>query len=167
MMLVMAAAPATACDRARFRIVLDVGHTEQTPGAISAREVTELECNRQLAAVVTDRLARDGLADVDVIHGAGSGHAGLLERAARASALHPDAFVSLHHNSVQRLFLQPWIAEDGERHLHSEHASGFSLFVSRRNIEPGRSISLARAISSALTARGLHFSTHHAEPIRG
>ncbi len=166
-MFIMAAAPAIACDRARFRIVLDVGHTDQAPGAISARGVTELKFNRQLATVVADRLAADGFAAVEIIHGAGVGHAELLERAARASALHPDAFVSLHHDSVQRLFLRLWIAEDGEQHLHSEHASGFSLFVSRRNNKPGGSLGLARAISAALTARGLHVSTHHAEPIKG
>ena len=167
LLLALFAAPAAACDRARFRIVLDVGHTEQAPGAISARGVAELEFNRRLAAVVAAHLARDGFSDLDVIHGAGVGHAELLDRAARASALHPDAFVSLHHDSVQRSFLQPWLAEDGEKHLHSEHASGFSLFVSRRNAEPVRSLALARAISAALTARDLHSSTHHAEPIKG
>ena len=160
-------APAAACDRARFRIVLDVGHTEQAPGAISARGVTELEFNRRFATVVADRLASDGFATVQINRNEGTGHAELLERAAHASALRPDAFLSLHHDSVQRPFLKPWIAEDGQRHLHSEHASGFSLFVSRRNVEPERSLALARAISAALTSRGLHFSIHLAEPLKG
>ena len=70
-------APAAACDRARFRIVLDVGHTEQAPGAISARGVTELEFNRRLATVVADRLASDGFATVQINRNEGTGHAEL------------------------------------------------------------------------------------------
>ncbi len=160
-------APAGACDRARFRIVLDVGHTERAPGAISARGVIELDFNRRLADTVAARLADDGFASVTVIEGRGVGHADLLDRAARASDLQPDAFVSLHHDSVQAAYLQRWTAENGTRQMHSEHASGFSLFVSRRNAEPARSLALARAISTALTARGLRSSPHHAEPIAG
>ena len=146
--------------------MLDIGHTEQAPGAISARGVTELDFNRRLAAVVAARLARAGFPAVTLLEGRGLGHADLLDRAARASAVHPDAFLSLHHDSVQRAFLEPWTAEDDTRQMHSEHASGFSLFVSRRNAEFAKSLALARALSTALTARGLRFTAHHAEAIR-
>ena len=151
-------APAAACDREQFHIVLDVGHTERAPGAISARGVTELDFNRRLAAVVAARLAKDGFAAVTVIRGRGLGHADLLDRARRASDVHPDAFLSLHHDSVQRSYLEPWTAEDGTTQMHSEHASGFSLFVSRRNSDTAGSLMLARAISTALRARGLHYT---------
>lgn len=162
----LSAAPACACDRAAFRVVLDVGHTDRAPGAISARGISELEFNRKLAAIVAARLTLDGFA-VTTIEGRGVGRADLLDRAARASALHPGAFLSLHHDSVQRRYIEPWAAQDGTRRMHSEHASGFSLFVSRQNGEPARSLAFARLLGSALIARGLHASPHHAEAIRG
>ena len=158
---------ARACDRAAFRIVLDIGHTERAPGAISSRGVTELTFNQRITAVVSARLAREGFANVTVLHGRLFGHADLLDRAARANELQANAFLSLHHDSVQRMYLEPWIAEDGTAQMHSERFSGFSLFVSRRNDQPARSLALARDISGELTSRGLHFSTHHHEPIAG
>ena len=163
--LALVATPAPGCDRARFGIVLDVGHTERAPGAISASGVPELDFNRRLAAAAAERLARAGFAAVTVLNGRGIGRADLFDRAARASALHPAAFLSLHHDSVQAGYLQPW--GDGSGRRHSEHASGFSLFVSRRNAEPRASLALAQAISAALLARGLHVSEHHAEAIPG
>ena len=42
-------AVATRCDPSKFRIVLDVGHTAESEGAISARNVSEFVFNLRLA----------------------------------------------------------------------------------------------------------------------
>ena len=42
--------PADACRRAAFRAIIDVGHTEQAPGATSARGVLEFVFNLNLAS---------------------------------------------------------------------------------------------------------------------
>jgi hypothetical protein len=39
---------ASKCDRSRFRVVVDVGHTVQAPGALSARGVPEYHFNLRL-----------------------------------------------------------------------------------------------------------------------
>jgi N-acetylmuramoyl-L-alanine amidase len=53
------------------------------------------------------------------------------------------------------------------RHTYSDRFSGYSLFVSRDNPFPGRSLQCASAIGAALQARGYPPSYYHAEPIPG
>src|SRR5262245_420072 len=47
---------AASCDRAQFRVVLDVGHTAQSPGAASARGVDEFDFNLRLAKEINRKL---------------------------------------------------------------------------------------------------------------
>src|SRR5918993_1308202 len=55
--------PASAtCDRGAFRVVVDVGHTAEIPGAISARGVPEYEFNQRLATLIAQRLTESGFA---------------------------------------------------------------------------------------------------------
>ena len=49
------------CDRSKFRVVLDVGHTVDSPGAISARNVPEYDFNLRLATYLERSLIEDGL----------------------------------------------------------------------------------------------------------
>ena len=55
--------PATACDPATFRIVLDVGHTADSQGAISARNVAEFAFNLRLAQRIEEKLKAEGFAE--------------------------------------------------------------------------------------------------------
>src|SRR5437868_14371968 len=48
------------CDRANFRTVVDVGHTAEAPGAISARGVHEYEFNLTLAKLIEQDLIAAG-----------------------------------------------------------------------------------------------------------
>ena len=45
------------CDRSRFRILVDVGHTAEIPGAMSARGVPEYEFNLKLARAIERELS--------------------------------------------------------------------------------------------------------------
>ena len=56
--------------------------------------------------------------------------------------------------------LEPWVWR-GRELAHSESASGFSLFVSRRNPQLAQSLACASAIGAALRAAGLHPTPHH------
>ena len=57
------AKPAGAtCDRAAFRLVLDVGHTAQVPGAKSARGLHEYDFNLRLAKLIEQQLVDSGFA---------------------------------------------------------------------------------------------------------
>ena len=53
---------ATMCDRSKFRIVLDVGHTALSEGATSARNVAEFVFNLRLAQRIEEKLKSEGFA---------------------------------------------------------------------------------------------------------
>ena len=50
----------TGCQRATFRVVIDVGHTAEAPGAISARGIPEYQFNLRLAREVERALLDAG-----------------------------------------------------------------------------------------------------------
>src|SRR5262245_51903490 len=50
------------CDRAALRLVLDVGHTAQVPGAKSARGLHEFDFNLRLAKLIEKQLLDAGFA---------------------------------------------------------------------------------------------------------
>src|SRR5689334_13707661 len=47
---------ATKCDPAKLRIAIDVGHTKQSDGAMSARDVPEYNFNLNLSRRLVDKL---------------------------------------------------------------------------------------------------------------
>ncbi|MGB8527779.1 MAG: N-acetylmuramoyl-L-alanine amidase, partial [Rhodoplanes sp.] len=53
-------APQATCDTATFRVILDVGHTAQVPGATSARGNHEYDFNLSLAKVIERDLLAAG-----------------------------------------------------------------------------------------------------------
>ena len=53
---------ASTCDPAKFRIVLDVGHTAESEGATSARNVAEFVFNLRLAQRIEEKLKAEGFA---------------------------------------------------------------------------------------------------------
>jgi N-acetylmuramoyl-L-alanine amidase len=125
----------------------------------------EFQFNRALAAVVADALAAAGFRQAFVING--DGHiAALQERVAEAERRHADLFIAIHHDSVQPRYLAEWTT-DGVTHRYSDQFHGFSLFVSEKNPRFADSRRLATLVGTALTARGLTPTLHHAEPIPG
>ena len=61
-------APVPQCDAAKFRVIVDVGHTPEIPGAISARGATEYDFNLRLAKVIERKLNDAGTTIVQVTH---------------------------------------------------------------------------------------------------
>lgn len=88
----------------------------------------------------------------------------LGSRAPHANGM--DLFISVHHDSVQSRFIEPWIFE-GEMHGYSDRFSGYSLFVSRLNHELAASLKCASAIGAALRGEGFTPSRYHADPKLG
>src|SRR4029077_20464176 len=58
---------ATTCDPSKFRIVLDVGHTAESEGAISARNVAEFVFNLRLAQRIEEKLKAEGFAETRLL----------------------------------------------------------------------------------------------------
>src|SRR5215213_1407824 len=72
--------PADRCGRAAFRAIIDVGHTEQAPGATSARGVPEFAFNVNLARRIEQQLLAAGFRRSVLLITEGPSGKGLVER---------------------------------------------------------------------------------------
>jgi len=154
-----------SCEKGAYKVVLDTGHTEQEPGAISARGVPEYQFNINLAQDIKNALVADGFMKTFLLITKGRGKSALKSRSACANRLKADLFLSIHHDSVQPVYLQQWTYE-GVQHF-SDKFNGYSVFVSHKNANKNLSFKFALLLAKELQSRGLSFSKHHAEDIPG
>jgi N-acetylmuramoyl-L-alanine amidase len=153
-------APAAGCaSKARedISIVLDVGHTATSSGAISARGIDEYDFNLKLAQRVRDELLGAGFRSTYLMVTESNGYAGLNQRTVRANNRNADVFISIHHDGIRDDFLRPWSYQDRQHYFYDE-SKGFSLHVSPRYPE---SLRLAQILADQLIGSGLHFTTAH------
>ena len=94
---------ASLCDPAKFRIVVDVGHTAESEGAISSRKVPEFVFNLRLARQIEEKLKAEGFAETRLLVTEGKARPSLAKRVAAANNLHANLFLSIHHDSVPEL----------------------------------------------------------------
>lgn len=159
--------PAAAkCDPATFRIVLDVGHTAQSEGAISARNVAEFTFNLRLAKLIEERLKAEGFAETRLLLTEGKARPSLFKRVAAANNLHADLLLSIHHDSVPNKMLEDWEFEGKKSHF-SDRFSGYSVFVSRDNPDFKTSLRFAELVAGEMKAQGLHYAEQYSQPIMG
>ena len=158
-------AEAPACTPAKFRIVLDVGHTVTSPGAMSARGATEYSFNLRLARRIEQELRDGGFVRTTVLITEGDRRVQLFRRSKRANAIAPDLLLSIHHDSVPQSYLETWTHEGAQR-SYSDRFSGYSLFISRDMRQAKASLAFAKLLSTELVNRDLHFTLHYADTIR-
>ena len=144
---------ATMCDPAKFRIVLDVGHTAESEGATSARNVAEFVFNLRLAQRIEEKLKAEGFAETRLLVTEGKARPSLVKRVAAANDLHADLFLSIHHDSVPNKFLENWEFEGKKSHF-SDRFSGYSVFVSRNNPDFKTSLAFAELVGKEMKAAG-------------
>ena len=108
-------ASAPACDRAEFQVIVDVGHTAESPGAVSSRGFREYDFNLRLAKEIEQKLIEAGFAKTMLLVTEGKGLKGLFKRVLVANGSHADLFLSIHHDSVPNYFLEKWEYEGHER----------------------------------------------------
>lgn len=162
-----AARPArTRCDPEKFRIVIDVGHTAEVPGAKSARGAREYDFNLRLAKVVERDLIAAGFPRTVLMVTAEPPRRGLFKRVLRSRELDADLLLAIHHDSVPDSLLETWTYE-GEERRFSDRFRGHSIFVSNFNARRGDSLAFAREIGLQLTARGLQYTSQYTLPIMG
>lgn len=155
-----------ACKRAAFRVVIDVGHTAEAPGARSARGVPEFVFNLILAKRIQQQLTANGLRRTVLLITDGPARQGLVERVARANALGADLLLSIHHDSVPDMFLDKWEFE-GEQRSFSDRFNGHSIFVSQDNRDRAGSLLFAKLLGKQLRDRGLQYTPHYTNRIMG
>ena len=159
--------PAAAmCDPSKFRIVLDVGHTPESEGATSARNVSEFSFNLRLAKRIELQLKADGFAETRLLLTEGKARRSLVRRVTAANNLQANLFLSIHHDSVPEKFLENWEFE-GRKSRYSDRFSGYSVFVSRRNPDFKTSLSFAEMIGKEMTALGLEYARQYSQAIMG
>jgi N-acetylmuramoyl-L-alanine amidase len=158
--------PAPSCERDKFRVVLDVGHTADSPGAFSARGVPEYQFNLDLAKRIEQTLTESGFSKTVLLVTGGPGKASLYARMARANGLSADLLVSVHHDSVPNQFKEKW-EYDGKPAVYSDRFSGHSIFVSHENARVKDSLAFGSMLGSQLKARGLQYTPHYVEPFMG
>ncbi len=157
---------ATRCHPSRFRIVLDVGHTAESEGATSARNVAEFVFNLRLARRIEERLKAEGFAETKLLLTEGRARSSLVKRVAAANNLSADLFLSIHHDSVPNSFLENWEFEGKKSHF-SDRFSGYSVFVSRDNPDFKTSFSFAELLAKEMRAQGLQYARQYSQAIMG
>jgi len=110
------------CDRSQFRVILDVGHTAEALGAISARNVPEYYFNYRLAAQIERSLIEDGFSRTVLLVTRGPARPSLFDRVAGANALSANLLVSIHHDSVPDRLLESWEFEDKKANSATDFA---------------------------------------------
>ena len=127
---------------------MDVGHYAAEPGVISASGVPEFAFNRSLALEVKAELEKFQI-KVRLIGERGD-RAVLHHRTRDAQGA--DLFVSIHHDSVKERLLP-----------QADRFSGFSVFISNKNIQAKKSLVCASAIGARLRSAGFTPSRYHAD----
>ncbi|WP_249128308.1 N-acetylmuramoyl-L-alanine amidase family protein [Bradyrhizobium lablabi] len=169
---VTAATPATAtaavasqpspskCDRSKFRIILDVGHTAESYGAMSARKVPEFEFNLKLARRIEEKLKADGFTETLLLITEGKARPSLMKRVAVANRKGADLFLSIHHDSVPDIYVERWDF-DGKKSTFNDLFGGYSVFVSRQNPHYEASLRFAKLVGNQMAARELQFARQY------
>jgi len=157
---------AAKCEPAKLRVAVDVGHTKQSDGAMSARNVPEYRFNLNLATRVVEKLKSEGFAETRLLITEGKARPSLIRRVASANGMKADLFLSIHHDSVPDKFKEKWEFE-GKKLEYSDRFSGYSLFVSKENPYYETSLHFAKLIGQQLKAKSLKYADQYALPIMG
>jgi N-acetylmuramoyl-L-alanine amidase len=162
-----AAAPAAAnCQRATFRVVIDVGHALDAPGALSARGMTEYAFNLQLGQNIKQALLDAGFDKTALLIINKAPPRGLVERAVAANRMAADLFLSIHHDSVPDSLIHTWEYQ-GQEQQYNDDYPGYALFISKDNPESAASLQFGKLLGKALQAQGLHFTPHYTLALMG
>jgi len=140
-------------------LIIDPGHSPDSPGATSCTGKPEYLYNAYLAETVVSSLRKHHM-QVTLTRQRMEAMS-LKDRALAAKG--KCLILSLHHDSVQPQFVT-W---DKKGRPFSSKAKGFSIFISRKNKYYLQALSDAHNLGTALLRRGLMPTLHHAEKIVG
>ncbi len=149
-----------------LKIAIDIGHTPKSPGAISARGVSEYLFNKNIATRLHKKLKQDKrFKDSFIINESGE-NISLSTRAAVATRRGADLLISIHHDSVEPKDLSYWIYQE-KIMAHCDKFTGYSIFYSEKNGSPVHSLIFAVVLGSEMLRSGFCPTLHHAEKFTG
>lgn len=146
-------------------VIIDSGHTNKMPGAISVTGKYEVEYNDNLVSKISDVLTKAGF--VPVLTRKSNEEVKLEDRADIANSHNALALLSIHHDSAQLAHLESVIQNGKNAYRTREPISGYSLFISRKNEQFDNSFIFAKLLGEELIKLGRKPALHHAEPIPG
>ncbi|MCL4502254.1 MAG: N-acetylmuramoyl-L-alanine amidase [Deltaproteobacteria bacterium] len=151
--------------RENFIVAIDIGHTKNSGGALSAHGIYEYYYNQKVALLLLPELIKNGFKNSFIINEDGS-DISLIGRTTEARERKADLLISIHHDSVQPCTLSTWRYQ-GEYLYYCDLFRGFSIFVSDNNVNSKRSLLFAKIAGMELLNRKLSPTLHHADPIVG
>ena len=159
-------AKTAACRPESFRVVVDVGHTAEVPGAMSARGAWEYTFNLALAQQAKQALVDAGFTKTVLLITDKPPPHGLVARAVAANSQQADLFLAIHHDSVPDNLLKTWQFEGQEQHYNDDYP-GYALFVSDENGDRAGSLLFGSFLGKELQARGLQYTPHYTLALMG
>jgi len=150
----------STCDRTKFRVILDVGHTAESWGAMSSRNISEFDYNLKLGKRIEEKLTAEGFPETTLLVTTGKARPSLMKRVAVANKKGADLFISIHHDSVPGLYIEKWEFE-GKKSSFNDFFGGYSVFVSQRNPRYGASLKFAKLLGNQMAARELQFARQY------
>jgi N-acetylmuramoyl-L-alanine amidase len=156
----------STCQHAAFRVVVDVGHTVDVPGAMSARGVPEYAFNLKLAQEIKQALVDAGFDGTVLLITDKPPPVGVFQRAMVANRMPADLFISIHHDSVPDSLLQTWQYEGQDQHFNDQYP-GYALFISNDNADRAGSLQFGKLLGKALQARGMQYTPHYTLALMG
>lgn len=139
-------------------IILDPGHTKIQYGTKSCSGGMEYQYNNEMTDYIEEYLK---INNINVLKTRDANQEISLKGRTKNS-LGKALFFSIHHDSAQEQFIS---YESGNP--CSNYASGYSIFVSRKNPFFEESLRYAKILGSNLRRLGLMPTLHHAEKIKG
>ena len=143
-----------------INLVLDIGHTPKQSGATSSNCQQEYTYNKELVLYILEKL-KDKY-NIEISLSSKKDDEELTFKDRYDSSVNKDLFISIHHDSVQKQFIN-YI----NKCPTTNYAEGFSIFVSKKNIRYEKSLEYAKIFAEELISRGLVPTLHHAEKIKG
>jgi len=143
-----------------FDLAIDVGHTPKFFGTTSSTCQQEYNYNLALSKHVYS-YAKTKMKKTNINISIQEGETTFEDR--YKSSINKDLFLSIHHDAMQEQFIK----KDVNGCPNSNYASGFSLFISGKNLYYEKSLHYAKKIAKSLLLQGLKPTLHHAEPIQG
>ena len=159
-------AASESCARALFRVVVDVGHTADVPGAMSARGIPEYAFNLQLARDIKQALIDAGFEQTVLLITTTAPRLGLVERAARANSMHANLFIAIHHDSVPDNLKHGW-DYGGQKNEFNDDYPGYAIFISNENADPAASLLFGSLLGRELERRSLYYTPHYTLALMG
>ncbi len=154
------------CHAGDFKVAIDIGHTRNSPGAVSARGVPEYYFNKNIGMLLHQCLLRDKRFKNSFIINEKGDDISLWARAAIANSQGAALFLSIHHDSVEPKDLSYWQYQ-GEVYPHCDKFTGYSIFYSEGNRNPLNSLIFAVILGSEMLKNGFCPTLHHAEKFTG